>query len=243
MKSSRLSRLRDALRARDWLGITIELLVVTIGILIAFQIDQWGQERQRRAQERQFLEQIYVDGRAGAEELRSIIEWHRKVVGEVGHALQSVGAPAKIAALPDRNDFGCGIPGLPTAPYNDTAYADIVESGRLGLLTDPALRTAVRDLAASQASGASEVASSRQQLLLHLPPLDRYYRLGLEGDLQPICRIDWPRLLSDQSAVNSATRAVRRHLQTLQARELTYQRTLRVQQIVACKLGKPECRR
>jgi hypothetical protein len=75
-----------------------------------------------------------------------------------------------------------------------------------------------------------------------MPPLDPYYRLALGKNLQPLCQIDWPRLLSDQSAVNSATRAIRRHLQTLQAREQTYQQTLRVQRMVACKLGKPECR-
>jgi hypothetical protein len=242
-KRLRLQRLADALQRRDWLGLLFEILVVTLGVLVAFQIDQWGQDRQRRAQERQFLEQIYADSRSGAEELRTIVEWHRKVVREAGQAIQSAGNPGRIEALPDRNDFGCGIPGLPSAPYNDTAYADIVESGRLGLLTDPRLRTAVRDLAASQASGASEVASSRQQLLLHLPPLDPYYRLGLGTNSEPLCRIDWPRLLRDQSAVNAATRAIRRHLQTLQAREQTYDRTLRVQRMVACKLGKRECRK
>lgn len=243
MKSSRLSRVRDALRARDWLGIGIEVVVVVLGVLIAFQIDQWGQDRQRRAQERQFLEQLYVDARVGAEELNRIIQWHRKVVREAGQALKSAGNSAEIAALPQTNDFGCGIPGLPAAPYNDTAYADIVESGRLGLLTDSALRTAIRDLAASQAAGASEAAYSRQQLQINLPPLDPYYRLGVGPNLQPLCHLDWPRLLTDQSAVNSAIRAVRRHLQTLQARQETYERTLRVQRMVACTLGKPECRR
>jgi hypothetical protein len=35
---------------------------------------------------------------------------------------------------------------------------------------------------------------------------------------------------------------VRRHLQVLQARQKTYQQTLRVQRMLACKIGKPECR-
>ena len=33
-KPSRLTRLRDALRARDWIGIGIELAVVTLGVLL-----------------------------------------------------------------------------------------------------------------------------------------------------------------------------------------------------------------
>ena len=44
---SRLDRMRFALRRRDWLGIAIEVLVVTLGVLLAFQIDQWAQDRRQ----------------------------------------------------------------------------------------------------------------------------------------------------------------------------------------------------
>lgn len=242
MKSSRLTRLRHALRTRDWLGIAIELVVVTLGVLLAFQIDQWGDRRKRADEERQFMEQLYADARVGADELRPILETHRKFLREAGSALVAAGDSGKIAALPHGPNFGCGLPGFAPAPYNDTAYADIVQSGRLSLLSDPGLRTAVRDLAASQLLGASEVASSRQQLPIFLPPLDPYYRVGIDRKFQPLCHIDWPQLLGDQRAVNAMARGVRRHLQVLRSRERTYQQTLRVEQILACKLNKPGCR-
>jgi len=241
MKSSRLSRLRDALWTRDWLSIAIELVVVTLGVLLAFQIDQWGDRRKRANEERQFMEQLYADARVGADELRSILETHRKFLREAGLALLAAGDSGKIAALPNRPDFGCGLPGFTPAPYNDTAYADIVQSGRLGLLSDPLLRTAVRDLAASQLLGATEVASSRQQLPIFLTALDPYYQVSIDGKFQPLCHIDWPRLLSDQRAVNAMARGVRRHLQVLRSRERTNRQTLRVQQMLACRLEKPEC--
>lgn len=242
MKSSRLSRLRNALRARDWLGIGIELVVVTLGVLLAFQIDQWGDRRKQAEEERQFMEQLYADARVGADELRPILEFHRKFLREAGSALLAAGDPGKVAALPNKADFGCGFPGFAPAPYNDTAYADIVQSGRLGLLSDPALRTAVRDLAASQLLGASEVAASRQLLQIYLPPLDPYYRVSIDREYEPLCHIDWPRLLDDQRAVNVMARGVRRHMAVLRSRERTYQQLLRVEQMLACKLGKPECR-
>ena len=238
----RLTRLIDMLRRRDWLGIGIELVVVTLGVLLAFQIDQWGEERKRAQEERQLMEQLYVDAHVGADELRPILESHRKFLREAGSALLAAGDPRKVAALPLGTGFGCGLPGFTPAPYNDTAYTDIVQSGHLGLLSDSALRTAVRDLAASQLLGASEVASGREQLQIYLPPLDPYYRVSIDSKFQPLCQIDWPRLLSDQSAVNGMARGVRRHLQVLRARERTYQQTLRVKRMLACKLGKQECR-
>jgi hypothetical protein len=239
---ARLARLVDTLRRRDWLGIGIELAVVTLGVLLAFQIDQWGDRRKQAQEERQFMEQLYADARVGADELRPILETHRKFLREAGQALLAQGDSGKIAALPHGLGFGCGLPGFAPAPYNDTAYADIVQSGRLGLLSDLALRTAVRDLAASQLLGATEVASSRQQLPIFLTALDPYYRVSIDRKFQPLCHIDWSQLLGDQRAVNAIARGVRRHLQVLQARERTYQQTLRVEQMLACKLNKPECR-
>jgi hypothetical protein len=109
---ARLTRLIDTLRRRDWLGIGIELLVVTLGVLLAFQIDQWGDERKQAREERQFMEQLYADARVGADELRPILETHRKFLREAGRALLAAGDSGKIAALPHGPDFGCGLPGF-----------------------------------------------------------------------------------------------------------------------------------
>lgn len=243
MKDTRLSRLRDALRGRDWLGITIELLVVTLGVLLAFEIEQWGQRRERAAQERQFMEELFADTQSGVDELKGLTEVHDKVIREVPVALEARGDPAKIRALPRRRDFGCGLSRPLLAPYNDTAYEELIESGRMSLLSDPKLRKAVRDLAASQNWGASQGIFTREQLNINLPPLTPYYGITIGRDVEPLCRIDWPRLLSDDNAVYAATRLVRRHRQMWEARKRTFDLTLQVQQMLACKLDKPECKR
>ena len=243
MKSSRLSRLRDALRARDWLGITIDLLVVTLGVLLAFQIDQWGQDRQRRAQERQFMEEMFTDTQSGVQELKDLIETHEKVLREVPLALEAKGNPAKISALPRRRDFGCGLTRPLLAPYNDTAYEELVQSGRISLVSDPKLRTLIRDLVASQKWGATQGTFTLELLNISLPPLTPFYGLSISLDTAALCRIDWPRLLSDDQAVYAATRLVRRHRVVWEVRKRTFDLTLQVQQALACELRKPECKR
>lgn len=243
MNGSRLSRLRDALRGRDWLGIAIELLVVTLGVLLAFEIEQWGQRRERAEQERQFMEELFADTQSGVDELKGLIEVHEKVVREVPVALEARGNSAKISALPRRHDFGCGLARPLLAPYNDTAYEELVQSGRMSLLSDVKLRRAVRDLAASQNWGASQGIFMREQLNINLPPLTAYYDVNIGGDSAGSCRIDWPKILSDHQAVYAATRLLRRHAQMLLARKRTFDLTLQVRQMLACKLDKPECKR
>lgn len=241
-KASRLTRLRDSLRSRDWLGITIELLVVTLGVLLAFEIEQWGQQRERAAQERQFMEEMFADTQSGIEELKALIEVHEKVVREVPVALAARGNPAKISALPRQRDFGCGLSRPLLAPYNDTAYEELVQSGRMSLLSDAKLRKAVRDLAASQNWGASQGIFTREQLNINLPPLTPYYDIRIGGGPAGACRIDWPKILADDPAVYAATRLLRRHGQMLETRKRTLDLTQQVRQLLACKLDKPECK-
>src|SRR6187551_1741348 len=59
LRSGQRQRVLALLRERDWVGIGIELAVVTVGILLAFQIDQWGQDRRQAREERQFLERMW----------------------------------------------------------------------------------------------------------------------------------------------------------------------------------------
>lgn len=240
--TGRLDRVRDALRKRDWPGIGIELAVVTVGVLLAFEIEQWGQRQDRREQERQFMEELYTDTRAGIPELNDLIAVHDKVLQDVPLALDARGDPAKIAALPDQRGFGCGLSRPLPAPYNDTAYEELIQSGRLSLISDPRLRKAVRDLAASQKWGASQDAFYGDQMPINLPPLTPFYHVNVSRDSDIKCKIDWPQLLANDAASDAAIRMLRRHRVMWQVRRRTLELTLETQQLLACKLGKPECR-
>jgi hypothetical protein len=113
----------------------------------------------------------------------------------------------------------------------------------MSLLSDPTLRKAVRDLAASQNWGASQGIFTREQLNINLPPLTPYYDIRIGGSPAGACRIDWPKVLADDPAVYAATRLLRRHGQMLETRKRTLDLTLQVRQLLACKLDKPECKR
>lgn len=242
-KRLRMQRLAEALRRRDWLGLLFEILVVTLGVLLAFEIEQLGQRRERAAQERQFMEELFADTKSGVDELKGLIEVHQKVVREVPVALEARGEPSKISVLPRRRDFGCGLSRPLLAPYNDTAYEELVQSGRISLLSDRKLRTLVRDLVASQNWGATQGAFTLELLNNNLPQLTPYYGINISLDSPALCRIDWPALLADDQAVYAATRLLRRHRVQWEVRKRTFDLTLQVQQVLACKLRKPECKR
>ena len=57
----RLKRIRQALAERDWLGITIEVLVVTVGVLIAIVAQQLVENARWRAEVREFRRAVDRD--------------------------------------------------------------------------------------------------------------------------------------------------------------------------------------
>ena len=242
MKSSRLSRLRDALRGRDWLGIAIELTVVVLGILIAFQIDQWGDQRKQAQDERQFLERLYVEYQRGIVELDDVDRDSRNVRTQIREAMAARGDEQRLEALGNRG-FGCGVGRFRSANFNDTGFEELVSSGRINLISDQALRSDVRDLAAAQATASRQLQYARELMLEQLTYLDGYYQFDMDRDGRSQCRIDWRALVRDLKAVNAIVRGHRVHGFVMEERKKVRARSQALVRRLACKLDKPGCKR
>lgn len=240
---TRLARLRAAVARRDWAGIAIELLVVTLGVLLAFQIDQWGQDRRQAREERQLLIRIWTENQQGLRELDQLIAIHERGVAQIGAALRAANAPHQLKAFAGTEGFGCVVGTMPAAAYNDTAFQEMVNSGRLNLISDPDLRAKVRELSAAQAAGSAVLANNRQWVQTLSPIMNRYYKFTLGREPDTRCSIDWPAMMANREAANAAARAYRLHQLMLQVRSGTRAATLAVQADLACRLGKRECGR
>jgi len=242
-RASRLRRVRDALARRDWVGLGIEIIVVTLGVLLAFQIEQWAQQRQKREDERQFLQRLSQEYRHAVEEMKSVNGFHRRTIDQVGEAFDARSQPERLAALSNRNDFACGIIRYRAAPYNETAAEEMLASGRLNIVADLNLRAKLREVAAAQAGTARMVNYARQLTLEQMAPIVRHMRIDLAPGRQYRCRIEWKDLFADQLAVNAAVRSYRVHGLVLNDGLKTQRLTQDAAAHLACKLGLPECKR
>ena len=241
--ASRAQRTLTALRARDWLGIAIELVVVIVGILIAFQISEWGEQQRQAREERQFLERLHGEYRRGIAELEGLVSYHRIATRDIRQAFTARGDPFALERYRRQDNYGCATARLPAAPFNDTAFEELLSSGRLNLIGDERLRSEIRDLATAQAAASKQVDAGRQLVLNQLNELNAYYRFDMRRDGQVSCGIDWAGLLAKPTAVNAILRAYRVHYFTLTERLKVLSLTRRVLNDLACKLGKPDCKR
>jgi hypothetical protein len=66
-----------------------EIVLIVVGILIAFQIDEWNQARKDRAFEKQTLAQIRTNLQADAAALELVLQHRRAAVGSIDRILAS----------------------------------------------------------------------------------------------------------------------------------------------------------
>jgi hypothetical protein len=241
VKRLRLQRLMEALRRRDWLGLVFEVLVVTLGVLLAFEIEQWAQERQRAASERQFLERLYAEyGRAG-EEMRRAIGNHDRIIGLHRRAYAARHDQHRLEAY--SGELGaCEAGYLRTTPFSDTVFQELISSGKLDRIRDPDLRGKIRDLTTKQAELKDRANGGRDVLRDQNPFVIKYYRYEILADGRSTCRVQWRHLFTDPAAVTAAIRMYRMHELVRQGRRDLLRETEAVRKDVGCALGKPECR-
>jgi hypothetical protein len=237
VKSTRLSRLRDALRSRDWLGIGIEVLVVTLGVLLAFEIEQWAQERQRAADERHFLERLHFDYGRAAQEMRTAIGHHDRVIQLYRQAFAARDDPERLQAH-SRQVGACQASYLRTTPFSDTVFQELISSGKLDRIRDPELRAKIRDLTTKQAELKDRAAGGREVTRDESSSLTRHQRYEILPDGTSTCRVLWAELFADPAAVTAAVRTYRMHELVGAGRKDLMRQTESVRRDVAVALGK-----
>ena len=243
-KRFRLERLRHALAEHNWLSVVVEILIVTVGVLLAFQIEQWGQGRQRAREERQFLERLYREYARAIEDLNFVIHRnHDRTMNDLRKAFAARGDQARLEEYASTNNFGCFAGYIRSTPFSDTAFQELVSSGRLSMISNADLRARIRDLTTEQASLRDRAAAGAALNLSMTGIIDPYYRYELRADGTTSCYVNWSRLFADPRAVNTAVRFYRGHELVREGRVDLRRMTEEVRAEVGCEIGKAKCRR
>jgi hypothetical protein len=244
LPTGRRGRVPAALARRDWLGIAIELVVVTAGVLIAFQINQWADRQKQVRDEHEFLERLYGENREAITELGRVVRGHQNSMRELGAAIRAKDSPPQLAEFARYPLFGCLGGVLPSVGFSDTAFQEIVTSGKLNIVSDPQLRSLLRDLVATQAIGAAQLEYARQSVAQVGSALDAYEHFDIPADPRerPPCNMDWNAFVRDQSAINAAARLYRFQQVMFNVRTRELEKSEQVERKLACVLHKPDCK-
>ena len=137
-----LRRLTQHVKDQNWTAIGLEFLIVVLGVFLGLQASNWNETRQHSAQEAALKEQLIVDVSLIVDETRAKLIHLEKSFSDVEWLLAAFSQTDVSLTEADFEEHG-HILNLPATAKRSPAYLEAQNSGRLGLIKDAGLRTAL----------------------------------------------------------------------------------------------------
>jgi hypothetical protein len=140
------ARLLHRLRAYDWTGALIELVIVIAGILIALQVSNWNQDRVDRGRGARFAQRLVVELSSDQRAMDEALAFWRKVGGYGKGAMAHAETSERVEG--DRwKTVLAYYQASQLYPFEleDTTFLEMRDGGGLALIADESLRKRIAD--------------------------------------------------------------------------------------------------
>jgi hypothetical protein len=151
-----LQRFSTALRNLDWVTVSVELLIVILGVVLGLQVNNWNQARNDRERAAVYIANLAQDIRSDIADIDEIIRVSTLRMSAMGYLLeQATGAPLPTGfdsargrieiepspryAAGDSNTIGVAMFILTTLKANRLTYDTMINTGGIGIVRDDAL--------------------------------------------------------------------------------------------------------
>jgi hypothetical protein len=134
----------DHLRRHDWLAVAVEMLVVVVGILLAFQIDRWWEQRRERIQEVEYVARLTNDIESDIPIIEQAIDLARLRKGMADLLMRVAETPTAAYEHPIRFIVAVHQAAFTYSPnLTNHTFDDLRSTGNLRLLRDPEIKKAL----------------------------------------------------------------------------------------------------
>lgn len=136
-----LSRLRKHLAQQDWVAVTVDVVVVIVSILLAFQIERWADDLRSRGLEQDYLLRLKQDMEAEIARMDQAWDYAEDRIQAVKFLDQVVNDPSKIGDSPTKLPWALETATWRSYPQiNAFVFGELQSSGNLTLIRSEPLR-------------------------------------------------------------------------------------------------------
>lgn len=145
---------------REWVLLTLETVGVLVGILIAFELQQWGQQRSDDAKHRQLMERLFEESEMDVAALRDM----RDVLVGLVDREKSFGIALAKGQCPPPSQWEAvnTIAMLPALTAPDSVYRELMSASGLSAVERRDVRTAIAQFHGNLEWSQQQVAYFRQ---------------------------------------------------------------------------------
>lgn len=139
-----VKRVSQSLKRQDWTMVFIEFALVVVGVLLAFQINDWGNARSEARARRDATERLLDESERDIAHVKEAIQFLDKVVKDLNFALDRVARGDWSPADEARMHEGFYTGRFMTAMVPPTSvYEDIVAAGSFNKIGSPEMRAKI----------------------------------------------------------------------------------------------------
>lgn len=168
-----LARLNKAIREQNWFAVALEVLIVVLGVVIGFQVTAWGNERASRAEEQELLRGLQAEFTEVVADLETQVDKHRGVERALATTLEALNQAdrtgASTAAVADTTLAWANI--ASTTQFSQGLLSGMLATGRLGLIRDQQLRSALSEWEGVLADVTEDEMASRDLITNQFAPI------------------------------------------------------------------------
>ena len=210
----------------------VEIAVVVLGIAIAFELNEWDQRRQARAEEEQVLQHLREEAGADIAAIDRIRAQHQESADNYRLLHGALSEPRLARAFDNLGDAGCNLLRMPAVRYHSPEQLEAGE--RIDLIADLELRHLIRAANAERAFNDRQLDYFRDLFVRNSNILERHLRWQPTPSGAFRCSVDIAALRSDPAAVALLPKAGRDQRQFAEYRRRELLAARRVEARTAC---------
>ena len=141
-----LRRVIAHLRKQEWTAISVDFLIVVVGVFVGLQVNNWNEARVEGVRSREYVSRIRAELVADMTELKRNRSLWQKVANE-GYAAVSYAETGARSGATDWEILRSFLNASHSFPlsFSDTTYSELRSAGELRLIADPDLRSGLAD--------------------------------------------------------------------------------------------------
>lgn len=144
-----LRRLTQHIKEQNWFAVLLDFFIVVVGILIAFQITSWNENRAERAQENRYLSAMRRDVESSIGILNVSIASLQRQQNARKSLYKFHADPADVLESDELDKLiADGLFSLERANLNQTTFETLKSSGQMSVIKSSELVKALQDLSA-----------------------------------------------------------------------------------------------
>tara|TARA_R110002096_G_scaffold248080_3_gene440576 strand:- start:2420 stop:3163 length:744 start_codon:yes stop_codon:yes gene_type:complete len=205
-----LRRITEAFRKQDWFTVAVETLIVVLGVFLGLQANNWNGERSLRGEQAQYLHQLAAEYAVIETTLAKHVARYSGSVDATRAMLRYLDSDAPV----DQDvlvQLVEAIDAYPIPPGSPAALRELISSGKMGLIRNRELRTALmrlNDHIELLARAYDGNASESSMLLLAIQPYLDLALTGTPGDMASrpqvsVTRVDLDRMREDEDVTTA----------------------------------------